>query len=310
MSIMGDNLVFLISQPRVGSTLLQRILGNHPDIHTVSEPWLMLPPLYPLRNDGLQVEYDLEVARKAVLGFFQNLPEGEDEYFNGLRCMYGGFYAKALRASGKRYFLDKTPRYYFIISELYRTFPQAHFIIMFRNPLAVLCSITNTWVQQHWHSLRTYKYDLIRAPNLLLKGMEALGRQALVVSYERLLHDPKAEVEKVCEWLAIEFVPAMIQYGQADLPRWPLGDQEKVYRHSQPSADSVDKWVIALDDPQIWRLANEYLDFLGKNILDQMGYSYEELQRIVERRRPGRFRLRKTSSLAKLLQSPVEKYQR
>jgi hypothetical protein len=301
MSILGENLIFLISQPRVGSTMLQRILGNHPDIHTVSEPWLMLPPLYFLSNDDHGIEYDLDMARKAVLDFFNTFPDGENQYFNGLRRLYGGFYSMALERSGKRYFLDKTPRYYFIIPELYRTFPQAHFIILFRNPLAVLCSITNTWVRQHWHALRRYKHDLINAPNLILRGMEALGRQALVVSYERLLHDPKAEVEKVCEWLAIEFVPAMIEYGQADLPRWPLGDQEKVYRHSRPSADSVDKWTIALDDPQIWRLTNEYLDVLGKNILDQMGYSYEELQHIVKARKPSNFRLWRTSSLAKLL---------
>jgi len=35
---MGENLVFLVSLPRSGSTLLQRILSNHPDVHTVAEP--------------------------------------------------------------------------------------------------------------------------------------------------------------------------------------------------------------------------------------------------------------------------------
>lgn len=58
--------MFLISQPRAGSTLLQRILGSHPDIHTVSEPWLMLQPLYALRPDGYRAEYNEHLARNAT----------------------------------------------------------------------------------------------------------------------------------------------------------------------------------------------------------------------------------------------------
>ena len=51
------NLIFLISQPRAGSTLTQRILGSHQDIHTISEPWIMLHPFYALRDKGCQMEY-------------------------------------------------------------------------------------------------------------------------------------------------------------------------------------------------------------------------------------------------------------
>lgn len=43
----GENLIFLISQPRAGSTMLQKVLGSHPEIHTVSEPWVALPPSSP-----------------------------------------------------------------------------------------------------------------------------------------------------------------------------------------------------------------------------------------------------------------------
>ena len=49
----GDqDLIFLISQQRAGSTLLQRILGGHPEVHTTAETWLMLHPIYALREQG------------------------------------------------------------------------------------------------------------------------------------------------------------------------------------------------------------------------------------------------------------------
>lgn len=72
---LSNNLIFLISQPRAGSTMLQQMLGSHPDIHT-SEPWLMLHPLYALKSDGYQAEYDTRLAQEAMGSFVQTLPDG------------------------------------------------------------------------------------------------------------------------------------------------------------------------------------------------------------------------------------------
>jgi hypothetical protein len=303
--LQGKNLIFLISQPRAGSTLLQRILGGHPDIHTASEPWLMLHPLYALKPDGYQAEYNSHWACKAVQSFFQTLPGGKNEYIEGARLMYAYLYERALANSGKCYFLDKTPRYYFIISELYRIFPKAHYIILLRNPLAVLCSILNTWVKENWFSLYNYKHDLIQAPNLLLKEIEALGEQCVVVHYEKLVENPECEIKRICEKLGVPFVSEIIEYGSKDIPRWHYGDK-KVYHYTQPASQNAEKWIQALSAPKVWRLANDYLQLLGKETIEQMGYSYEELQQIIEAHQPHWIRLWFTFSLVWLLKKPVE----
>ena len=124
IGIEGQNLIFLISQPRAGSTMTQRILASHPDIHTVSEPWLMLHPLYAMRSQGYEAEYHAWEARTALKGFFEEVSSDEDAYFVGVRKMCGHFYNCALNSSNKSYFLDKTPRYYHIIPELHKTFPR------------------------------------------------------------------------------------------------------------------------------------------------------------------------------------------
>lgn len=134
----GDNLIFLISQPRAGSTLLQRILGSHPDIHTVSEPWIMLHPFYATRADGIETEYQQRTARVGVGSFIDALPDGRNDHDEGIRRMYAHLYARVLEGSGKSRFLDKTPRYYLVIPDLRRVFPEARFVVLFRNPLAVL----------------------------------------------------------------------------------------------------------------------------------------------------------------------------
>ena len=42
--------VFLFSLPRSGSTMLQRALGRHPNIATLSESWFLLGLIPPRRN--------------------------------------------------------------------------------------------------------------------------------------------------------------------------------------------------------------------------------------------------------------------
>src|SRR5713101_1022969 len=147
---LGENLIFIISQPRAGSTLLQRILAGHPRIFATAEPWLMLHPLYALKDCGLKAEYDATLARSALGDFCEILQGGEEAYVEAIRAMSVSLYNNALRAGGRERFLDKTPRYYFVCEELRRVFPKAKYIFLLRNPLSVLASILATWVKQDW----------------------------------------------------------------------------------------------------------------------------------------------------------------
>ena len=164
-----ENLIFLISQPRSGSTLTQKILGTHSKIYTRSEPWIMLHPSYSLKSNGIQAEYNYENERTAFKSFINDLPKGEETYIKELRKMYLNLYSKYLYKNKYDYFLDKTPRYYLIIDELLKIFPSAKYIILIRNPLAVLGSIINTWTQEDWLSLNRYKHDLYDAINTTLR---------------------------------------------------------------------------------------------------------------------------------------------
>jgi hypothetical protein len=297
----GSNLIFLISQPRAGSTLTQRILGQHPEIYTLSEPWLMLHPFYALRPDQCVTNYDAKLAYEGTSDFLQNFQEKEEVYFEGVRKMYSYLYDCALQQAGKYYFLDKTPRYYNIIPELYCTFPKAKFIILLRNPLAVLCSIINTWIKDNWLLLSQCKNDLLVAPNLLLNGIKLLDKQCLVLKYENLLIDSDSEVERLCNWLNIDLHSEMINYGLGADSQWKLGDQNAIYQKAKPDPNHLDKWVLSLESPQIWRLANEYLKFLGQETLENMGYSYHQLQDTLNSHSHSSFNLISTFSLELLL---------
>lgn len=306
LGLKGENLVFLISQPRAGSTLLQRVLGSHPSIHTVSEPWLMLSPLNALRPCGYQDDYHARLARAATLDFLRGLPDGDEAYREGVRRMYSYLYERALEGSGKRYFLDKTPLYYLIIPELYQVFSDARYIILLRNPLAVLNSFLTRWIKGNWLGLNIHRRDLMWAPRLLRYGITLLGSQALVVHYEQLVADPLVESQKICAQLGLDFTPEMVEYGRAGLSHWLFGDEQEVYRQERPVPRFATRWMEELAHPQVWRFAHDYLNALGRNTVEQMGYSYDALAQVLEAHRPSSRRLWRTIPLAWALTPPIE----
>lgn len=303
MSSSGSDLAFIISQPRSGSTLMQRILSAHPEVHSVSEPWLMLHPLYALRPEGHEAEYDAGLAYKALREYLKNVPGGDDAYYEAVRQMYGSLYRHALPRQA-RLFLDKTPRYYNIIPDLQRVFPEASFILLFRNPLSVLASIITTWIKRDWLRLAQSANDLLEAPHLLVEGKEQLGADAAVVHYENIVQQPGKTVQNLCEYLGLDYDPGMVRYGDQRNDSWRFGDQTKVHE-GRPVDASVDKWIrVAEQDVQVWRLMNEYLNALGPVLVGQMGYDFQKLQEALATRQPNTAKLRQTFSLRWLLAKP------
>ncbi len=281
-----NNLIFIISQPRAGSTLTQRILGNHREIYTVSEPWIMLHPLYALRRDGHQAEYSVHNSQKALDNFLNLHPEGEEAYFQAVRQMSLNLYEGLLQVSDKKFFLDKTPRYYYILPELYRTFPDAKYIFLIRNPLAVLCSIFNTFVQEHWWKIQYYQDDLLKAPGLIAQRLLDFQNNSIILKYEDLLRNPEAEIQTVCRFLNVSFDPEIISYGESASEKWQFGDQSRIHQESKPSYDQINRWQEDLHNPILWQSAKNYLEFLGEDLLRGLGYSYTELKNMLERIKP------------------------
>lgn len=288
---LGSNLIFIICQPRSGSTLLQLILNGHPEIHTVAEPWIMLHPLYVLKDEEIQAEYYPDITRRALRDFFKELPEGEKTYIEGLRRMHSFLYGSALRSNDMRYFLDKTPAYYLIIPELYRVFPKAKYIFLLRNPLAVFSSILVDWTKGFWQNLYRYRVPLLKAPPLLADGIEHLGDNAIVVHYENLTSCPEETVTALCESLQLPFVPTMLDYGQRPFPKGRIGDHYRIHLNAKPVPDYINKWIDVLSTPQNRHLGKAYLDTLGSELLSRLDYSYNELNEALHSRKSREGRL-------------------
>ena len=300
---LGANLIFLVSQPRAGSTLLQRILGGHPGIHTTSEPWFMLAPCYALKAEGHWADYEAGGwARQARDEFLKGIG-GREAHVRGIRELARSVYGSALAGSGKDRFLDKTPRYYTILPELAEVFPAARFVILLRNPLAVLCSVVRTWVQTHWERMPAYRDDLLKAPGLLARGIDVLQArsQVRVLHYEDLVADPASQVRGLCDWLGVPFIAEMLEYGQAAAPAFAFGDPEGIHGHGAADASHTARWTDDIRDATLWRLCSDYLAHLERNVPGLLGYDRTALHTALATHRPAAWRVKLGRSLDDVL---------
>jgi hypothetical protein len=260
--------VFIFSISRSGSTLVQRILGAHKGIATVSEPWLLLPHAYTLRPQGVDAEYLQPLLVDAIEDFCAELPEGTEGYLAEMRGFALRLYEKAAD-DGATHFLDKSPPYCLIAEEIMRLFPEGKFIFLWRNPLAVLASMIETWGP--WRPTLMSNDLFIGLPRLVA-AYEANRANALSVRFEDLVGGEEASWSRATEHIGIEFEPdALEQFAGVEL-HGRMGDPTGRKLYSALSAEPDQKWKQTLANPLRRAWAHRYLRFLGSERLATMGY--------------------------------------
>ena len=267
--------LFLFSLPRSGSTLAQRVLAAHGEVATASEPWLLLPFFYALRDRGLYAEYNHTSAVTAVEDFCGVLPNGREDYLAEVRELALRLYAKAA-PDGARYFLDKTPRYHLIASDVINAFPEAKHLFLWRNPLAVAASIIETWGKGKWNLYR-HKVDLFDGLENLVDAYESNRSEALAVRFEDLVAEPEKTWGRVFRHLDLSFDPSVLESFSGVALNGRKGDPTGTRRYAAVSREPLERWKTTLASPVRKAWCRRYLRWIGRDRLKTMGFDLDAL---------------------------------
>jgi hypothetical protein len=267
--------IFIFSLPRSGSTLVQHVLAASDQVCTAPEPWLLLPYLYSLRTSGHCAEYDEGPAVMALREFVEAMPNGLDDYRAELSAFITRLYER-VAGPGATYFVDKTPRYYFVIDDLIDLFPQAKFIFLWRNPLAILASIVETWGRGKW-SIGRWESDLFVGVDRLVQARRAYRGCSYSVRYEDLLTEPDTSWPDLFAFLDLPFDPEYLTIGDGSRLRGQMGDKGGYYAYGRLSSQPLEKWKSTIANPIRKRKAEGYLRWIGTERLSVMGYDLGEL---------------------------------
>lgn len=275
---MQERLLFVVSPPRAGSTLLQRMLGSHSEVFTHPEPHLITPLAYLGFHDHVdKAPYDQINAAEAIRTFVDDLPRGEDDYLDAVRAYADTLYGRMLAPSGRTYFMDKTPAYGLVLPFLRKLYPRARYVVLTRHPLAVMSSYANSFFDGDWQAAQAFNPIVERYVPAIASFLAEPTEFTLQVQYEQLVADPEGQLARIFAFLGLEDQPGAANYGDFEAKQG-MGDPITVGEQRRPVSTSVDKWVAELlGDPDKRTLAGAMIDRLDDRDLQRWGFEREAL---------------------------------
>lgn len=267
--------VFLMSAPRSGSTLLQRLLMQHPRIHSAAETWLIPASFLTGSETGVLAAASARWSRRGLADTCAALPGGKASWHRAIGIGLEQCFAD-LCPPGTEIFLEKTPRNALFLDAMADAFPTARYIFLWRNPLAIKASMNRTWSGGGWN---------FRCPIDLHEGLAArvehrvrLGERAIDIRYEDLIAAPQAQIDRLTAFLDLAPLDVeAVQSAAAQSLRDGLGDQAGVARHGTEIAGTDSAWRTGFANPVRQAWARHYLDWIGDTRLSAMGYDRAEL---------------------------------
>src|SRR5882724_402928 len=195
--------VFLIGFPRSGTTLLEVVLDGHPRVASLDEHELLTEGVQRFMSDPGDLTA-LEHANEAELRPFRKA------YWERVR-------ASEIEVSGK-VFVDKYPMSTLKLPLIARLFPNAKILFALRDPREVLlaCFRRRFKMNPATYELLTLAgaaslYDGVMNVAELMRPV--FGSHWHVVRYERLVADFVPRLRAICEFLGLEWIEGMDDFG-------------------------------------------------------------------------------------------------
>lgn len=274
----AQQLFFVVGMGRSGTSLLQAMLSVHPNVAMAPETKFYTV----IRRAGkrlgrLDSDSDMACAVDLAMDYWQIADMGLDRQTvqqlaaSGERSWDTIFLAiLTLHASkhGATRVGEKSPGHLHHISHLSHTFPEARFVHIIRDPRAVALS----WKNVSFGSGRIAPriQDWKHAVELHRRWLKELGPERyLLVRYEDLVCNAALNLQKICDFLSLEFSQSML----SPETRADRGFSDRQTDHMANTlkpifTSSLDQWTTELSHRQIALIEQSLADEM-----EEMGYS-------------------------------------
>jgi Flp pilus assembly protein TadD len=200
---------FLVGFPRSGTTLLDTMLGAHPQLRVMEERPAIQAMLDAYTGGGLRYAEDLSQLTPTQLA--------------GLRAAHQQT-SRAYGWDGVQRLLDKSPFGTTHLGLIHQVFPAAPVVFMTRHPCDVVlsCFMNNFEIHAgtvHFTRLGSTVDLYCSIMDLWLLYVQRLGFRHLVLRYEDLIASPESEMRRLIGFLDLPWVPELLDHRAAALRR-------------------------------------------------------------------------------------------
>ena len=212
--------LFIVAMWRGGSSLLYALLNKHPQVALTFEAdlWLLRSVFRkPAAYCDWAARWELRYGALTRHGIVANdLPRGVADFPTAFTAFHQAYAAR----KGAMIWGDKSPIYYDSLPALAKLFPQARFIIQWRDPAATANAIARAAQAgaPSYQKRGVYLRGLI-GYQVLKRGVDTLlsrGQPVCQITYEELTSDTAKVMREVCRFLEIPYRDELADLRGAD----------------------------------------------------------------------------------------------
>jgi hypothetical protein len=200
----GERPIFIVGLPRTGTTLVERILGNHSQIHSAGELSALSEAI------GAVVDNKAPVLSEGWLGFASVLGELDGE------SIAHEYLARSRSRRGDRpRFSDKQTANFFHCALILRAFPNARIVHLTRHPLAACHAIYKT----RFYGTFPFGNDLAELGDFYVDYRRLMAHWHSVVpgrimdlAYEDVVTALEPTVRRLLDFVDVPFEPACLEF--------------------------------------------------------------------------------------------------
>ena len=211
--------VFLVGVWRSGTSLLHALLNQHSQIGLMYEAELPLLKALFLRSGAKPDWLDRWDFWNSALTR-HGLTAGQfPSQVSSLAAAVENVYSRYSSLNGATIWGEKSPNYWDRMDRVLEWFPNARFIVVFRDPHAVCRSVIEAGLEGGYFAKRGMPLRALLACEILKSQCDELRKRGAplhVLEYEDLVKNPVAALSGICDFLGLTFEPRMASLGGAD----------------------------------------------------------------------------------------------
>jgi hypothetical protein len=228
----SDAPVFIIGMPRSGTTLVERILSSHPQVHSAGE----------LENFPLAVKR-ISGSNTPALIDMDALCRVSNLDWQRLGCQY--IERTRMRTGGKPRFVDKLPQNFLYAGHIARALPNASIVCLRRDPMDTclsnfrqLFSLESSYYDYSFNLLDTGRYYLL-FDQLMAHWQRTMPGRILEIDYEELVDNQESVTRRLLAHCRLPWDDACLRFEENDAP---VSTASAVQVRSPMFRSSLQRW--------------------------------------------------------------------
>ena len=250
--------VFIVGNPRSGTTLLATLLSRNSEFSMPSETQFMCKvlPCGTELNTNKKKHYfmveelfsyyrihDLKIDKDEFLCFFRNYTSSYKDLFRALLEYY------AIKEN-KKYIGEKSPIHLLYVPLIMKWYPDAKVICIIRDGRDVVQSLKK--VPWGHDSLLRYCADWNYSSMLIRKYKNQYGDSVRIIKYDDIVKTPAQSLDQLCGFIGITFEPEMLNTTKSTkvVAEWESGWKEKAT--SEIDVSRLEAWRNSVVDNDLF----------------------------------------------------------